>query len=76
MERGIDSLNGLQIILILAYYKKKGHKSKTLVIKKLNINNPRKLEESEYEELIRLNYEYKEISSNPLIIEKKDNQSF
>jgi transposase-like protein len=36
---------------------KKGRKQRNPQMKKININNPRKLEESEYEELVRLRAE-------------------
>ena len=51
--------------------KKKGRKSKNPDMKKLNINNPRKLEESEYEELIRLRAENEYIKAENEVIKKE-----
>ena len=51
--------------------KKKGRKSKNPDMKKLNINNPRKLEESEYEELIRLRAEIEYIKAENEVIKKE-----
>jgi len=51
--------------------KKKGRKSKNPNMKKLNINNPRKLEESEYEELIRLRAENEYIKTEIEVIKKE-----
>ena len=51
--------------------KKKGRKSKNSNMKKLNIHNPRKLEESEYEELIRLRAENEYIKAENEVIKKE-----
>ena len=51
--------------------KKKGRKSKNPDMKKININNPRKLEESEYEELIRLRAENEYIKAENEVIKKE-----
>ena len=51
--------------------KKKGRKSKNPDMKKININNPRKLEESEYEELIRLRAENEYIKAEIEVIKKE-----
>ena len=51
--------------------KKKGRKSENPEMKKLNINNPRKLEESEYEELIRLRAENEYIKAEIEVIKKE-----
>ena len=51
--------------------KKKGRKSKNPDMKKINYNNPRKLEESEYEELIRLRAENEYIKSEIEVIKKE-----
>ena len=51
--------------------KKKGRKSKNPEMKKININNPRKLEESEYEELIRLRAENEFIKAENEVIKKE-----
>ena len=51
--------------------KKKGRKSKNPDMKKLNINNPRKLKESEYEELIRLRAENEYIKAEIEVIKKE-----
>lgn len=51
--------------------KKKGRKSKNPVMKKRNIHNPRKLEESEYEELIRLRAENEYIKAENEVIKKR-----
>ena len=51
--------------------KKKGRKSNNPDMKKLNINNPRKLEESEYEELIRLRAENAYIKAENEVIKKE-----
>ena len=50
---------------------KKGRKPKNPDMKKLNINNPRKLEESEYEELIRLRAENAYIKAKNEVIKKR-----
>ena len=50
---------------------KKGRKSKDPEMKKLNYNNPRKLEESEYEELIRLRTENEMIKAEIETIKKE-----
>ena len=51
--------------------KKKGRKSKNPDMKKINYNNPGKLEESEYEELIRLRAENEYIKSEIEVIKKE-----
>jgi transposase-like protein len=51
--------------------KKKGRKSKNPNMKKRNIHNPRKLEESEYEELIRLRAENEYIKAENEAIKKR-----
>ena len=51
--------------------KKKGRQSKNPDMKKLNVNNPRKLEESEYEELIRLRAENEYIKAENEVIKKE-----
>ena len=51
--------------------KKKGRKSKNPNMKKRNIHNPRKLEESEYEELIRLRAENEYIKTENEVIKKQ-----
>ena len=51
--------------------KKKGRKSKNSDMKKRNIHNPRKLEESEYEELIRLRAENEYIKAENEVIKKR-----
>ena len=51
--------------------KKKGRKPKNLDMKKRNIHNPRKLEESEYEELIRLRAENEYIKAENEVIKKR-----
>ena len=50
---------------------KKGRKPKNLQMKKININNPRKLEESEYEELVRLRVEIEYIRAENEVIKKE-----
>ena len=50
---------------------KKGRKSQNQDMKKLNINNPRKLDESEYEELIRLRAENEYIKAEIEVIKKE-----
>lgn len=51
---------------------KKGRRPKGLDMKKkLNINNPKKLEESEYEELIRLRAENAYIKAENNVIKKE-----
>ena len=52
--------------------KKKGRKPKDPVkMKKVNINNPRKLQESEYEELLRLREENALIKAENEVIKKE-----
>ena len=51
--------------------KKKGRKSQNQTMKKNNINNPRKLDESEYEELIRLRAENEYIKAEIEVIKKE-----
>ena len=51
--------------------KKKGRKSKSPDMKKRTIYNPRKLEESEYEELIRLRAENEYIKAENEVIKKQ-----
>jgi transposase-like protein len=51
--------------------KKKGRKPKNPDMKKRNIHNPRKLEESEYEELIRLRAENEYIKAENEVIKKQ-----
>ena len=51
--------------------KKKGRKSENPDMKKRNIHNPRKLEESEYEELIRLRAENEYIKAENEVIKKR-----
>ena len=51
--------------------KKKGRKSKNPDMKKINMNNPRKLEESEYEELVRLRAENEYIKAEIEVIKKE-----
>ena len=50
---------------------KKGRPAKEPKMKKMNINNPRKLEETEYEELIRLRAENEYIKAENAIIKKE-----
>jgi len=50
---------------------KKGRKPKELNMEKSNYNNPRKLEESEYEELVRLRAENKYIKAEIAVIKKE-----
>ena len=50
---------------------KKGRRPKDLKMKKINYNNPRKLEESEYEELIRLRTENEMIKAEIQVIKKE-----
>ena len=50
---------------------KKGKKPKDPEMKKINYNNPRKLEESEYEELIRLRAENEAIKAEIEVIKKE-----
>ena len=50
---------------------KKGRRPKDPKMKKLNYNNPRKLEESEYEELIRLRAENEYIRAEIAVIKKE-----
>ena len=52
-------------------YCKKGRPSKHPDMKKINYNNPRKLEESEYEELIRLRAENEFIKTEIEVIKKE-----
>ena len=49
----------------------KGRKPKNSQMKKMNINNPRKLEESEYEELLRLRAENAYIKAENEVIKKE-----
>ena len=51
--------------------KKKGRGSRKQDMKKLNINNPRKLDESEYEELLRLRAENEYIKAEIEVIKKE-----
>ena len=51
--------------------KKKGRKSQNQEMKKQNINNPKKLDESEYEELIRLRAENEYIKAENEVIKKE-----
>ena len=51
--------------------KEKGRKSNNPDMKKRNINNPRKLDESEYEELIRLRAENEYIKAENEVIKKE-----
>ena len=51
--------------------KKKGRKSKNSDMKKRNIHNPRELEETEYEELIRLRAENEYIKAENEVIKKR-----
>ena len=50
---------------------RKGRRPKDPEMKKINYNNPRKLEESEYEELIRLRAEIEYIKAENAIIKKE-----
>ena len=50
---------------------KKGRPSRELQMKKLNSNNPRKLEESEYEELVRLRAENEYIKAEVEVLKKE-----
>ena len=50
---------------------RKGRRPKDPEMKKINYNNPRKLEESEYEELIRLRAENEYIKAENAIIKKE-----
>ena len=50
---------------------RKGRRPKDPEMKKINYNNPRKLEESEYEELIRLRVENEYIKAENAIIKKE-----
>lgn len=51
--------------------KKRGPKSKNPNMKKINYNNPRKLEETEYEELVRLRAENAYIKAENEVIKKE-----
>ena len=51
--------------------RKKGRKPKDPTVKKMNVNNPRELEESEYEELIRLRAENAYIKAENEVIKKE-----
>ena len=51
--------------------RRKGRKPKESAMKKVNINNPRKLNESEYEELIRLRAEITYIKAENEVIKKE-----
>ena len=63
------------ILLFFAYNglvsKKKGRPSKEPQMKKTNYNNPRKLDESEYEELVRLRAENAYIKAEIEVIKKE-----
>ena len=50
---------------------KKGRPQKNPSMKKVNYNNPRKIEESEYEELIRLRAENEYIKAEIEVIKKE-----
>ena len=50
---------------------KKGRPARKLDMKKINYNNPRKLEESEYEELVRLRAENEYIKAEIEVIKKE-----
>ena len=50
---------------------KKGRRPKDPKMKKINFNNPRKLQESEYEELIRLRAENEYIKAENAVIKKE-----
>ena len=50
---------------------KKGRPAKEPNMKKININNPRKLEETEYEELIRLRSENEYMKAEVAVIKKE-----
>ncbi len=50
---------------------RKGRRPKDSKMKKINFNNPRKLEESEYEELIRLRAENEYIKAENAVIKKE-----
>ena len=50
---------------------KKGRKSQTSDMKKMNYNNPRKIDESEYEELLRLRAENEYIKAEIEVIKKE-----
>lgn len=50
---------------------KKGRKSQTSDMKKINYNNPRKIDESEYEELLRLRAENEYIKAEIEVIKKE-----
>ena len=50
---------------------KKGRPAKDPEMKKMNFNNPRKLEETEYEELIRLRAEIEYIKAENAVIKKE-----
>ena len=50
---------------------KKGRPPKDPEMKKMNINNPRKLEETEYEELIRLRAENEYMKAEVAVIKKE-----
>ena len=79
LEAGIESrllYDWVQKYKIYGYNglvsKKKGRKSKdTAKMKKVNINNPRKLQESEYEELLRLREENALIKAENEVIKKR-----
>ena len=79
LEAGIESrllYDWVQKYKIYGYNglvsKKKGRKSKdTAKMKKVNINNPRKLQESEYEELLRLREENALIKAENEVIKKE-----
>ena len=79
LEAGIESrllYDWVQKYKIYGYNglvsKKKGRKSKDPAkMKKVNINNPRKLQESEYEELLRLREENALIKAENEVIKKR-----
>ena len=51
--------------------RKKGRPARNPEMKKMNVNNPRKLEESEYEELIRLRAENEYMKAEVAVIKKE-----
>lgn len=78
LENGINSgqlYNWIRKYKILGYNglldRKKGRPTKDADMKKLNYNNPRKLEESEYEKLIRLRAENEYIKTEIEVIKKE-----
>ena len=68
-------INGLHKYMILGYNGlvncKKGRPKKNLDMKKINYNKPRKLEESEYEELVRFRAENAYIKAEIEVIKKE-----